>query len=215
MFRMKWVFLAILPILVSSLCAVENQEFNFQKLLERKYEAPIVFLETILAGPTTKVLWFDWQRNWWGSLNVVETNPDGTPLFWYDIRDFPTAQSLESVKMVDLSGHKFIEVIDCTHMGNGFLYLYEIDGGFVHLKLKARVIANLSLKFNPRLANIRYVDINADGQQDVVIDAEVVQVRDPDDEQPTGTTYHREFLFERGSFTELHTKRSGDKSLMD
>lgn len=215
----KWIFCFMLT---GSVFAEDPQAENYRQILEQKYDAPIQSLEVVSLGPTTKVLWFEWIDRWSASMNVIETKPDGVPLYWYDITEFPTAQSLESVKAIDLSGSRYIEVIDCTHMGNGMLYLYQIQKGAVELKLRARVIANLSVEFEPRVAKIEYIDINNDGQKDVVIDARVIAAEDLDPLDPKETKYHREFVLhrdphavERDRLIERKDHRVGLKALMD
>lgn len=203
------------PILAVSLMAEGDQAKVYQDILEQKYEAPLVSLKVISAGPTTKVLWFDWQKDWWGEMNIIETRQDGSPLFWYDIPAPPTAQSIESVKIIDLSGKKYIEVIDCTHMGNGMLSLYQLHKGRAELKLRARVVANLSVGFEPRMATIQYEDINDDGETDVVLDAKVL-ANDPREKlNENESTYRREFVFRTGDFIERKDKRRGPTILMD
>lgn len=197
------------PLMLAAVVGACARVESYKDILERKYDAPLERLDVISFSPTTKVLWFDWQRKWWGSLNVIETTQDGKPLYWYDFLDAPTAQSIESVRVVTLSGQKYLEVIDCTHMGNGMLYLYEIRPGFVRLKVKVRVIANLSVHFEPRVANVSYRDLDQDGDDDVVVDASCLKG------QVNVGKYHREYLFQAGSFREQKEKRLGRKELMD
>jgi hypothetical protein len=187
----------------------------YKEVLERKYEAQLERLEVVSFSPTTRVLWFDWQRSWWGGLNVIEIAADGRPQLWYDIPDEPTAQSIERVRVVTLSGEKYLEVIDCTHMGNGMLYLYEIRAGVVRLKLRVRVIANLSVRFAPRLANVAYRDLDQDGDDDVVVEASCAEGQEIDGADKKAGKYYREFLFQAGEFHEQREKRVGRKELMD
>jgi hypothetical protein len=75
---------------------------------------------------------------------------------------------------VNLAGQQFLEVIDCTHMGNGRLYLYEIRRGFVNLKMSARVITNLGvLAFEPRLARIDYRELE-EGRGALIVEADLI-----------------------------------------
>ena len=203
------------PLLLINLTADGDQVKVYQSILEQKYEAPLVSLEVVSAGTTTKVLWFDWQKHWWGQMNIIETKPDGSPLYWYDVPEPPTAQSIESVKMIDLSGRKYIEVIDCTHMGNGMLSIYQLRRGRAELKLRARVITNLSVAFEPRMATIQYQDLNDDGESDIVLDAKVVAIEPSDALKENESTYHREFVFKEGNFIERKDQQRGAKTLLD
>jgi hypothetical protein len=203
------------PILAISLTADGDLVKVYQSILEQKYEAPLVSLKVVSAGPTTKVLWFDWEKHWWGEMNIIETKPDGSPLFWYDIPKSPTGQSIESVRIIELSRKKYIEVIDCTHMGNGMLSIYQLRRGRAELTLRARVITNLSVAFEPRMATIQYKDINGDGEPDVVLDAKVVAKEQPDGLEENESKYHREFVFSTGDFIERNDQRRGPTILMD
>jgi hypothetical protein len=205
----------IVAVLIVMLAAVSARGHSYKEVLELKYAAQLERLEVVSFSPTTKVLWFDWERNWWGRLNVVEIVANGRLFYWYDIPDAPTAQSIERVRVVTLSGQKYLEVIDCTHMGNGMLYLYEIRAGVVRLKLRVRVIANLSVRFAPRLANVAYRDLNQDGDDDVVVKASCVEGQEIDGRDKKAGTYYREFLFQTGEFHEQWGKRTGRKELMD
>jgi len=191
-----------------------NEQF-YKEILERKYGASLQRFEVVSFSPTTKVLWFDWQRNWWGTLNVIETTNNGAPLYWYDIEDPPVAQSIESVRVVTLSGQKYLEVIDCTHMGNGMLYLYEIRDGRLRRKLRVRVIANLSVAFEPRISRISYRDLDQDGDDDVLVDAVCVETRASGSLGGKVYTDHREFVFDAGDFRERKENRVGKDELME
>jgi len=193
----------------------QEDSASYRGIIEAKYAAPIERFEVISYSPTTKVLWFDWERNWWGSFNVIETNEKGHPLYWYDIPQHPTAQRIESIQVVMLSDKKYLEVIDCTHMGNGFLYLYEIRAGRLRLKLRVRVIANLSVHFDPRIAKVVYRDLDDDGDMDLTLDATCIKGQVVDASATQVGKYHREYLFREGCFHEQKDKRLGRKELMD
>ena len=189
---------------------------SYRRIIEAKYDAPVVKFEVVEVSPTTKVFWYDWEEAWWGGMNVIETKPDGAPLFWYDFESMPTAQSIERVRTIAHDKNKLIEVIDCTHMGNGTLYLYAPRKGRLHKLLETRVITNLGpLSFHPRLAKINYVDLNNDGHLDVTIDATVSNTPDDDSIAPLTSLYHREFLFRNGSFVEDKKKRKDHEGLAD
>jgi hypothetical protein len=205
--------LVISAIVAASLCGCACTE-SYKEILELKYKAPLKRFEVVSFSPTTKILWFDWEPKWWGSLNVVETTKDEKILYWYDIPEEPTAQSIESIRVVTLSHGKYVEIIDCTHMGNGMLYLYEIRAGIVSLKLKVRVIAALSgIRFEPRIGRIEYRDINGDDREDVIISAKWVEERE--DSDLVSGSYYREYHYRDGSFQEHKEKRTGRTELLD
>ena len=95
------------------------------------------------------------------------------------------------------------------------LYLYEIRAGVVRLRLRVRVIANLSVHFSPRLANVAYRDLDRDGDHDVVVDASCLEGWEIDESDKNVGRYYREFLFQTGDFHEQREKRIGAKELMD
>ncbi len=178
----------------------------YRFILEKKYNAPIERLKVVEFSPTTKVLWFDWELRWWGSFNVVEISADGEPIYWYDILQPPTAQSIERVRVLHLNGRPWLEVIDRTHQGNGMLYLYEVKDGFVRKHLNTRVRTNLGgLRFSPSLARIEYRDVTGNGYVDVVVSAEWIDERG-DGGTRTGD-YYREFHYRHGTFSEDRAKR--------
>lgn len=209
---MKWIALLIVFATLSDLARGEP----YRDILELKYDAPIKSLEIISFSPTTKVLWFDWERRWWGSLNVIETTDDGKPVYWYDIPQPPSAQSIENIRVVTFSDRQYLEVIDCTHMGNGMLYLYEVRAGVVRLKLKARVITNLlGVGFEPRIARVEYRDLDGDGFDDIILRAEWIDSREPDDSETRSGGYKRVFYYRNGSFQEDRSQRQGREAFFD
>lgn len=202
-------------VLASKTIEIDLTSLSYRGILELKCGTRLERLEVISFSPTTKVLWFDWQRNWWGGLNMVEIDANGRPLYWYDMPDPPTAQSIERIRVVTLSGQNYLEVIDGTHMGNGMLYLYKLHGGVAQLKLRVRVMANLSVHFEPRIAHISYRDLDQDGDDDVVVEAECVEGQIIEASGQKVGTYHREFFFEAGGFHEHREKRIGRMELME
>ncbi len=202
----------IAPMVLGVFLYVDLEVERYRPIIEQKFGAPLERFEVISLSPTTKVLWFDWQREWWGGMNVIETTKDGTPLYWYDIAGEPTANSIERMRVVNIDGENLLEVIDCTHMGNGHLYIYRIDPGCVRRILRARVITTgIGLRFSPRIANIEYRDLDGDGDEDLVIDAEWIDSDVPEDSSDHSGLYHREFLFDNRDFQENREKRLSEQ----
>jgi|SRR5688572_31014619 len=199
-------------ILSINLSAAEN---SYQELIERKYQTPAKKFHLIHFGPTTKILWFDWEREWWGTFNVIETDPLGRPLYWYDIPQSPTAQSIHNIRPVTISGQKYIEVIDHTHMGNGHFHLYHLGRGTLHLRLRARVFCTIGgYRFSPEPAQIEYLDSDHDGDTDVILSGSLTH-EDDDNQITDAGPYVRLFLNENGAFPENKSAQPSPKELMD
>jgi hypothetical protein len=176
-----------------------------------KYKTKVDYISVVDVSPTTKAVRIDWQKDWWGTFNVIELNNDGSPKYWYDIEKLPTANCIYDIKVIDLNKEKYLQVIDITHMGNGFLYLYQIKDGFCHLKIEARAIANLDVKFKNKTASIEYRDINKDGSTDVVLSADILNLEDG---KEIGK-YYREFINNGLDFPEEVSSRKGNDRLFD
>lgn len=199
--------------LAAALVTVTADDLSLQKAIELKYGAPARHFDVITITPTTRALRFDWEEDWWGTFNVVELDSAGKPAYWYDIRDWPSGQSIRSLRTVKLSGHHYIELIDQTHMGNGYLYLYAIRPGVIDLRLKVRVMANLgTLRFETPIATIEYPDTDSDGDDDMVVTARWIKKDSSGDQSGS---YSREFRNESGSLTEHMESRKGPAILMD
>lgn len=205
----------LLALIAATFLGAQDAETKaFHDLLSHKYQREIEVLRVIPVSPTTKVLWFDHQKQWWGGMNVVETDDKGSPSYWYDLPQAPTGAYLRQVRVVTLSNRKYLEVVDSTHMGNGFLHLYEIRAGVVRRHLRARALCNLSIHFDPTIANITYRDLNNDGLEDVVLDARCIEGQIIDKSKKEVAKYHREFINKGTGFSERKEKRSGPEVLM-
>jgi len=194
----------------------------FKEIIEKKYDSPLERFNLISFSATTKILRFDFKltggKSWWSSFNVIEVKKDGTPLYWYDIPQPPSETGIESIRVVELSGKKYLEVIGCTHQGNGTLYLYELRRGVLRLKMSCRVMANLTLpsvRFEPRVAKVTYRDLDGDGDDDVLIDTTCLEGQIIDKSKKKVGQYHREYIFNQSAFSERKEKRIGLEQLMN
>lgn len=206
----------LLPLLAAALLGVQDTETkSFHDLITHKYQRKLDVIRIVPVSATTKVLWFDWEKQWWGGMNVVETDGKGNARYWYDLPQPPGGHYLRRVKVVTLAQTKYLEVVDSTHMGNGFVYLYQIKAGVARRVLRARALCNLSVHFDPGIATITYRDLNNDGREDVILEARCVKGQIIDQLEEVVDTYHREFLNRPGGFKERKEKRSGAENLMD
>ena len=192
----------------------------FQQVLEAKYQTSLERLRVLDYSETTKVLGYDFElsgdKSWWGGINVVEVDREGKPIFWHDIPQPPTESGIERLRLVEFSGHKFLEVIGCSHKGNGTLYLYELRSGGLHLLVQCRVMTNLlAMHFSPTIANIQYRDVDKDGDQDLIIKADCLKGPIIEKSRQIIGHYRRVFHYENGAFVEKINKRDGAPMLMD
>ena len=223
--KIKTILLT-LTLLTLTACQTPIQSQNTQPTLRQRMEQKFAntlnyqdqvfdFYKEIELSPTTKIIWYDWQTKWWGSFNVVETDSNGNPIYWYDIPQKPTAQSINSIRVITLAGQKFIEVIDYTHMGNGHWYLYKINNGSLKKLYSARVYKNGNTIFKPKRANINYQDLgkNTQGRPkfNITINAKVINK----ETKKQTDHYHREFQYTKGLIKENKNAQKGSKHLMD
>lgn len=193
---------------------------DYQKLLEAKYQAPLQRLKVLDYSEATKILGFDFElsgdKSWWGSFNVIEVDEEGLPLYWYDIPQRPTESGIESLRVVDLSGEKFLEVVARSHMGNGRLYLYDLSRGSLQLMLNCRIMTNLSsMHFLPSDTKISYRDLDEDGDIDLIIKATCYMGPSIGKSKKVVGHYRRVYHFDNGSFIERVEQRDGAPALMD
>lgn len=96
---------------------------------------------------------YDWQTDWWGSWGVFGVGEQGRIAWEAGITDRggvvdewndrePGSQSIDTVRVLLLEGQRnpMLEVIGTTHMGNGSLYLYELDGRTLRLVLTTKAL---------------------------------------------------------------------------
>jgi hypothetical protein len=122
------------------------------------------------------------EPDWWETLSVVKLKND--KILWQASFDsLPVEQSIRSVKQIKLHGlsNLFFQVYGQTHMGNGFYYLYELQGKKMVLKTSTRAVdrnrdGGYKLKgdwreydriFKNDTLTARYRDVNNDGIDDI------------------------------------------------
>jgi hypothetical protein len=123
--------------------------------------------------------------------------------------DATTTPAIESVRgrLLRGVGGPIVEVVTRTHMGNGELVLYELSDKELRCVLRTSVLDvhwGDGLVIRGGVLSVSYVDVNADGCDDVVLDGMVDEVED-DGQVVTGTgRVHREFVWspEDRSFVE-------------
>lgn len=159
---------------------------------QRNPEAQLVRLEVVTIDVQTG--WFaalyDWQEGWWGGVCFLRAS--GQQLDFFELTE-PSEQSMHTIRTVNLRGFPLpvVEVLGKTHMGNGSLYLFELEDGKPHLMLKTRAVDfnhGWEVLVNGLLER-DYRDLNNDGFDDLVLTGTALlreQVREVDD---GGTEY--------------------------
>ncbi|MEK7070840.1 MAG: hypothetical protein AAB966_03470, partial [Patescibacteria group bacterium] len=84
------------------------------------------------------------EEDWWEELKVGRIN--NSDINWFTIDKIPSEQAILSAKFIDLKGfnNPLVEVYGLTHVGHGFLYIYEIQND--SLKLLFETVA---VDYNP------------------------------------------------------------------
>lgn len=169
-----------------------QNEHNLKKMILEAYNA-----EELQEIQDIEIKFYDesfflaivaWETDWWENLRFGRFQ-DGT-IKWLEIENPPTEQSILSARFVELKGFHdpILEVYGETHMGNGDLYLYKINGSKVTLlqDIKGAVDGYYDGIWNPDnyskygygtcgevyegdklLAS--YKDLNNDGLSDIVL----------------------------------------------
>ena len=141
-------------------------------------EAPVVHHRIIGYADDIFIVRYDWEKDWWGTFAVVRVE-DGVPAHRYLPDLVPSAQCISSVAVRTVNGERFVQVIDRTHMGNGFVYLYRVVDGRLACVVHERVELNSSYeRYEPRVATIANEDVDGDGLDDLVIACDHVRFDD-------------------------------------
>jgi hypothetical protein len=136
----------------------------------------------------------DYEREWWGFMTVYATE-DGSIAWQAECENQPGEQSVRTLRSVALKGfsNPVIEVLGETHMGNGDLYLYELQERKLVLILETRAVDDHSgdrYYFKGGRLERAYRDIDLDGFDDLDLTGTVVDqgedLYDPDPESKEG-----------------------------
>jgi hypothetical protein len=126
--------------------------------------------------------------DWWETLSVLKLK--NNKILWQASFDsMPVEQSIRSVKQIKLHGlqNLFFQVYGQTHMGNGFYYLYELQGRKMVLKASTRAVdrnrdGGYKIKgdwreydrvFTNDTLTVRYRDVNNDGIEDIELSGQM------------------------------------------
>lgn len=184
---MKYRFILIL--ITSSLIA--HSQTLRQELLREEPKLEGLEIIKCKIDPTLFIVIREKQIGWWENLSVIKFRKN--KIIWKAKFDkLPTSQSIISARQISLKGFKnpLIEIFDETHLGNGFYYLYELNGK--NLKQLVVTIAvdkneDLALEINnkncSRLIKNKhlkpyYQDINKDGFVDLILKGKIQIVGD-------------------------------------
>lgn len=139
-------------------------------------KSPIVreIASPIDGCPGLYVSLYDWIAAWWGSFACFEFK-DGAIQWMATCSQPPHQQSILAVRGFYLRGFSgpVVEVLGQTHMGNGDLYLYLLEGKCLRLVLATPAVDRCNQDdwvFRGGRLSISYPDLNHDGFADVVLE---------------------------------------------
>jgi len=129
----------------------------------------------------------------------------------------PTEQSVRWLRGLKLAGftRPIIEVYGQTHMGNGYLYLYELRNQTLVLLLKTRAVdahvGGDGETFQGERLMAEYSDLNGDGFADLLLSGEVQEQSDVGDVIVAKHACQKGFLWNisTGKFEEDRSRRIG------
>ena len=127
------------------------------------------------------------EKDWWEELKVGRINSKN--INWLKINKPPSEQAILSAKFINLKGFDkpIVEVYALTHVGHGYLYIYEIKNDFLNLLFETVAVdLNPDTRWSP--ANYKkygygtcgdifasdslrseYKDINKDNSADLIL----------------------------------------------
>lgn len=133
-----------------------------------------IAVSAVAGDPSVVVAVCEWDPSWWGTFGCFGF-VDGQIAWQATAAEEPTEQSILSVRGFthpEFAG-PLIEVLGITHVGNGSLYLYVLEGRRLRLLMKTRAVdchwGGDGLVFRDKALRIDYRDVSGDGRMDVVL----------------------------------------------
>lgn len=152
----------------------------------------------VKESPATYVAICDWDPHWWGEFTCFKYQRNRVE-WTAECDEQPAEQSIHDIRSFRLKGweHSIIEVFGCTHMGNGDLYLYELDGRSLRLVLKTRAVDFHcdDAVFHGGKLSPEYRDLNGDGMPDVRLTGRIDHLQEMKSEILRSEDYARTFLW--------------------
>jgi hypothetical protein len=127
------------------------------------------------------------EKDWWEELKVGQIKNEN--INWLKINDPPGEQAILSGRLIKIKNfiNPIVEVYGLTHAGHGFLYIYKIQNNELNLLFKTPAVdINPDIRWAPdnfnkygynncgeifsnnKLAS-EYIDVNKDGNSDLVL----------------------------------------------
>ncbi len=180
-----------------------------------KSERPLVHIaiSPVEGQPSTYVAVYDWERQWWGTFGCFGI-VDGT-VAW-EASGHHDEQSILSARGFVRPDFPtpLIEVMGITHMGNGTLYLYALEGRQLRRLLQTRAVDSHwggdGLVFRDIALTVKYGDANGDGRMDVSLTGTIERL--PEMEDPPASSWPCAKVFVQdasGAFVEDTSRRLG------
>ncbi len=157
----------------------------------------------------------DYEPLWWGFFGLYELK-EGYISWQADCDNPPDENSIRNLHAHALTGFiaPIVEVYGMTHMGNGNLYLYELQNRKLVLLLKTRAVddhwGDGSIFRDGRLLP-EYTDLNGDGVTELVLKGEIEEREEKGNQLVSSRPCQKVFLWnkDRHQFEEDLSRRIG------
>ena len=166
-------------------------------------------------SPNLCVAICDHEPRWWGFFGLYELQ-DGQVVWQADCEQAPDENSIRWLQACKLSGFAapIVEVYGMTHMGNGNLYLYELQNRKLVLLLTTRAVDDHwgdGFVFRDGRLVPEYVDLNGDGVTDLMLNGDVEEREEHGNRLVSIHPWQMVFLWDKEShrFEEDRSRRIG------
>jgi hypothetical protein len=165
---------------MTTIFTLSNAQPLKKLLLKQNPDCKDVQIISCKSDPNLFIAILQEDPDWWETLNVVNYK-DGKIRWKAQFDSLPGEQSIRSARQITLKGitNPLIEVYGQTHNGNGFFYLYELNGKTAKLLLMTRAVdessdgaVEINHQYYDRIfknghLKPTYKDFNQDGISDV------------------------------------------------
>ena len=177
----------ILPLFSESIAAYSLENMIKDQIIIEQNEQ-LEDIELVYSQDKNYILaQVEWGNDWWEEIKVGRIKNKN--INWLRINNLPSEQAILSGRFVNLKNfvNPVVEIYGLTHVGHGFLYIYEIKNDELNLLFKiVAVDYNPDIRWAPdnfekygygncgeifsggKLLN-EYKDVNKDGFLDIIL----------------------------------------------